>query len=247
MAAMISLHRMLHTWHNTVDAFIALTEFQKTTMAAAGLPLDRIHVKPHFHAAPPLPAPWNEREPKVIYIGRLGDYKGVHILIEAWLRWGVSAPLLEIIGEGPERKRLESMANGSGVESRIRFTGQLDSNETQQRLALSRLLVLPSLCFEGFPMVIGEAFALGVPVAGSRLGSIPCIVNDGGNGVLFAANDAGTLLAAVKALWEQSGTLETMGRAARESFDLNYTSETNYRQLMAIYKQAREHRKQVAA
>ena len=234
MAAMIALHRRLGTWDSWVDTFIALTDFQRQTMIGAGLPADRVEVKPHFYADPPLPLPWGEREAKAVYVGRLGRYKGVHVLVEAWKRWGEGAPRLEIIGEGPERERLERMAAGAPIS----FTGQLDFAEVQRRIARSRLLVLPSLSFEGFPMVIREAFALGVPVAASRLGSIPCIVEEGKNGVLFAPGDADDLLERVRVIWTRPGSLPSMGEGGRSSFELHYTAKANSRQLTAIYRAA---------
>ena len=234
VAAMIALHRRLFTWRSCVDAFIALTGFQRQVMVAAGLPDERILVKPHFYADPPKPLPWSRREPKAVYLGRLGGYKGVNILVDAWRRWGVSAPLLEIIGEGPQRERLERMAHGAPIT----FSGQLDFGEAQNRLARARLLLLPSLCFEGFPMVIREAFALGVPVAGSRLGSIPCIVDDGKNGMLFAPGNPEALLARVRHLWLQPALLEALGKGARMEFEQKYTEGTNYRQLVTIYQEA---------
>lgn len=243
MAAMIALHRRLGTWQRDLDAFIALTSFQRELMVQAGLPARQVEVKPHFYADPPAPVPWSEREPKVVYIGRLGEYKGVHVLVEAWKRWGEGAPLLEIIGDGPERGRLEAQAAGEGG-ARIRFLGHLGFAETQGRLARASLLILPSLCFEGFPMVIREAFALGVPVAGSRLGSIPCIVEEGVTGVLFQPGAPQDLVAKVQPLWGDREALRRQGDAARRCFEREYTAEKNELRLMEIYRKALGHRQQ---
>ncbi|MCM0081382.1 glycosyltransferase family 4 protein [Geomonas sp. Red32] len=241
MAANIELHRALGTWRKQVDAFIALTSFQRDMLSVAGLPKEKIHVKPHFYDNPPDPLPWSGREARVVFIGRLGQYKGVHVLIEAWNRWGAEAPRLEIIGEGPERKRLEEFAAwGAG---KVTFSGHLPFEEAQKRLASSRLLVLPSLCFEGFPMVIREAFALGVPVAGSNLGSIPCIVEDETNGVLFTPGDPDDLLAKVRTAWEEPLLLEGFARRARRSFEEHYTADSNYRALQEIYRKALQQRR----
>ncbi len=145
---------------------------------------------------------------------------------------------------GPERERLERMAAEGGWGRKITFAGQLSFPEVQARLAQARLLVLPSLCFEGFPMAIREAFALGVPVAGSRLGSIPCIVQEGTTGILFMPGDAEDLLARVKTLWEEPDRLAAMGKGARDEFAEHYTAEANYRQLMNIYGSALKRRRQ---
>jgi glycosyltransferase involved in cell wall biosynthesis len=87
-------------------------------------------------------------------------------------------------------------------------------------------------------MVIREAFALGVPVAASRLGSMPCLVEEGVNGVLFAPGDADDLLQRVKSLWNTPERLATMAGNARADFETKYTEDVNYRTLMAIYESA---------
>jgi glycosyltransferase involved in cell wall biosynthesis len=244
LATMIALHRKLGTWRKHVDAFIALTEFQRDQLVAAGLPSERMHVKPHFYPDPPSPLPWQGREAKVLFIGRLGEEKGVRFLIEAWRQWGEQAPYLELIGDGPQRRELEDLAQA--MNGKVRFLGQRPFPETQERLARARLLVLPSVCFEGFPMVIREAFALGIPVAASRLGSMPCLVQDGRNGVLFTPGNTEDLLRRMRGVWGNSDLLARMGAAAREEFESRYTAEANYRMLMYIYQAAIEHRRGMA-
>lgn len=241
LATSIALHRNLQTWQKQVDAFIALTEFQRDLLIKAGLPAERIHIKPHFYPDPPTPAPWESREAKVLFIGRLGEEKGVRFLIEAWRQWGEQAPLLELIGDGPLRSELERSSQGQG--GRIRFLGQLPFAETQARLAQARLLVLPSICFEGFPMVIREAFALGVPVVASRLGSMPCLVEEGRTGRLFEPGDANDLGRCIKSLWMKQNELGNMAAAARAEFEAKYTAEANYAMLMEIYRSAMENRR----
>lgn len=238
MALMIALHRKLRTWEKCVHAFIALTAFQKKRLAAAGLPEGRIHIKPHFYPTPPIVLPWHKREPKVVYIGRLGVEKGVHVLIDAWRQWGMTAPELEIVGDGPERALLEKQAADNKLTAKVRFRGQLNFSEAQKILARSSLLVLPSLCFEGFPMVISEAFAMGVPVAASRLGSIPEIVADGMDGVLFCPGSTPDLYHKIETLWNKPWELADMSVHARNKYNSRFTGEKNYKMLMEIYKKA---------
>ena len=237
LAAMIALHRRLGTWRH-MDAFIALTRFQREKLVTAGLPAERVHVKPHFYPAPPAPLPWPEREAKVVYIGRLGAEKGLNSLVEAWRLWGADAPMLEIVGEGSERAVLEQAIAAAGIGGKVALLGQLSFEAAQERLARARLLALPSLCYEGFPMAIREALALGVPVAGSNLGSIPCIVEPGRTGVLFAPGDAHDLVRVLRSVWSDDAGLERMSLAARAEFDAKYTAATNYAALMHIYAAA---------
>ena len=243
LAASIALHQALGTWERDVDAFIALTAFQRDELVRAGMPGGKIRVKPHFYADPPEPLPWAEREARVVFVGRLGEEKGLRHLVEAWRLWGDQAPRLEVIGEGPERPALESALREGGLEGRVRLRGQLPFAQTQGLVARSRLLVLPSICFEGFPMVIREAYALGVPVAASRLGSMAELVEEGRSGTRFEAGDPRFLLEAVRAAWEAPEKLEAMGRGARRLFGERYTAEVNHAMLMDIYQEAVEERK----
>src|SRR5690606_14601610 len=103
--------------------------------------------------------------------------KGVRTLLRAWRTWGENAPELRLVGDGPLRAELQAQAAGLPV----RFLGQVAEDEAQQQIAHASLLVLPSECFEGFPMVVREAFAFGTPAAVSDLGPLPDIVQHGIN------------------------------------------------------------------
>jgi N-acetylglucosaminyldiphosphoundecaprenol N-acetyl-beta-D-mannosaminyltransferase len=208
----------------------------------AGLPATNIHVKPPFYVNPPSPLSWEEREPKVVFVGRLGTEKGLNILIDAWKQWGKEAPQLELIGDGPERIRLQDSVKGNGIEDKVSFLGQLPFSEVLKRLRVARLLVLPSVCFEGFPMTIIEAFSLGVPVAASEIGPLPNIVKNGESGVLFEPGDSLSLYYVMKGIWNRLDRLRSLGEGARQEFDRKYTASTNYETLMKIYDAAIENR-----
>jgi len=97
---------------------------------------------------------------------------------------------------------------------------------------------LPSECFEGFPMVIREAFAFGTPVAVSNIGPLPSIVQHGINGVVFEPENRQSLLNTVRTAWETPSLLEELGAGARAEFESKYTEDVNYKILMDIYEQA---------
>lgn len=243
LATMISMHRRLNTWKKKVNAFIALTEFQKITFIQAGLPAEHIFTKPNFYANPPSPISWDNREPKVVYIGRLSPEKGVNILLESWRMWGEEAPALEIIGDGPDRYHLEQFAAGNNLESKVNFRGQLSFLETQNELAKARLLILPTLWYEGLPMTVLEAFAMGVPVMASRLGSLPYIVEDDSNGILFTPGNSDDLYHKAKRLWKNFEELYNLSIAARNTFEKKYSANANYQILMNIYQAAMNDKK----
>lgn len=239
LAFNVWLQRALGTWTKQVDAFVALTEFQRERMIEAGLPAELVHVKPNFYPGSPSTVPWADRRSSVVFAGRLTEEKGVLALVNAWLQWGEVAPELRIVGDGGLRRELERLA-ASAPHVPIRFLGQLSGAAAQDEIAQAKLLVLPSECFEGFPMVVREAFAFGTPVAVSALGPLPSIVQNGENGVLFAPGNPASLLEVVRGVWDLKSGLERMASGARRSFDCLYTEEMNYMMLMEIYRQAIE-------
>ena len=232
LAVSVALHRMLGTWTKHVDAFITLSDFQRTLMASAGLPDERIYVKPNFYPGNPSVVPWGKRGEFIVFAGRLTAEKGVNSLLRAWRLWGIEAPALKLVGAGELRTELEQMASGLPVQ----FIGQVGSSEAQAHIANARLLVLPSECFEGFPMVIREAFAFGTPVAVSNIGPLPSIVQHGKNGVVFEPENPQSLLNTVRTAWETPSLLEELGAGARAEFESQYNEDVNYRSLMDIYE-----------
>ncbi|MBL0276540.1 MAG: glycosyltransferase family 4 protein [Anaeromyxobacter sp.] len=240
LAAGVALARALGLWRRHVDAFIALTGFQRDLMVAAGLPAERVHVKPNFYPGRPEVVPWAARRPCAVYVGRLSEEKGVRHLLEAWAAWGTHPPELRLVGDGPLRGALQAQARALGLGG-VTFLGQLPAREAEAEIARARLLVLPSICFEGFPMVLREAFAFGTPAAVSDLGPLPGLVEHGRAGVVFRAGDAAALLREVRAAWSEPHGLADRGAAARQAFDERYAEPENARALQAIYRSAIDH------
>lgn len=236
LAVSIGLHRLLDTWAKEVDAFIVLSEFQRELMVQAGLQREKVHVKPNFYPGEPSVLDWRERKPYVAFCGRLSAEKGVVNLLRAWQDWGHDAPELRLIGDGDLRPDLERMA----ASLPVKFLGQLSPEGAQSQVANARLLILPSEWFEGFPMVVREAFAFGTPAAVSNIGPLPSIVKHGRSGIVFQPANPQSLLHKVRAAWEMPGLLEQLGQGAREEFEGKYTEAVNYAALMQIYRQAIE-------
>lgn len=236
LAVSVGLHRALGTWTNQVDAFICLSDFQRDVMVRAGLPREKMHVKPNFYPGNPDVLPWDERQPCVVFAGRLTEEKGVVNLLRAWQAWGTNAPELRLVGDGHLRPELEQMATGLPV----RFLGQLPAEQAQAEIGRARMQILPSECHETFGLVVVEAFAHGTPSAVSDLGPLPSIVTHGKSGVVFQPSNPPSLLQEVRTAWETLGLLERLGQGARSEFEDKYTEVANYAALMEIYRQAIE-------
>ena len=158
------------------------------------------------------------------------------------MKWGESAPDLRIVGDGELCEALKNLvARHAGA--RVRFLGRLSPELTQREIAHARLLVLPSECYEGFPMVIQEAFAFGTPVAASEIGPLRDIIRQGQNGIVFEPGNPDVLLSTIRRVWSKDRALRSMSVGARQAFGSSYNRQSNYRQLMAIYNTAIERTK----
>ncbi len=229
-----ALHDYIKTWHDKVDAFICLSDFQRELVIKAGLPAERVHVKPNFYPGNPTVVPWSERKPYVVFVGRLSSEKGVMTLIRAWKKWGSLAPELRIIGSGELRCELETMSAGLSVK----FLGQLTVEQTQNEIGNSMLQILPSEWFETFGLVVIEAFAHGTPAAVSRIGALPSLVQHKNNGLIFEPADVDSLLNTVRSAWSDPALLQDLASNARQSFESHYTKEANLKMLVNIYDKA---------
>jgi len=127
---------------------------------------------------------------KVVTVGRLVSWKRVDKVIEAVVPCHQVG--LVIVGDGPERKRLQALANTLGVANRVYFAGQVSQEETKRLMAACDLFVLNST-YEGLPHVVLEAMSLGLPVVATAVGGTPEVVCDGENGRLMALGDDSVL------------------------------------------------------
>ena len=116
--------------------------------------------------------------------------------------------------------------------------GHCSYAKTQTMLNRASLLILPSICYEGFPAVICEAYASGVAVAASSIGAMSEIVKDGITGVLFDQGDICDIVKNLNKLIEAPNKLLEMGKLAKSEYSRNYTEEKNLNILLNIYKEA---------
>jgi len=233
VASMLALHRALGTW-NLVDRFIALTEFARQKFVEGGLPAEKIVVKPNF--VHPDPGPGEGRGGYALFVGRLSPEKGVRTLLRAWGLLGGRVPL-KVVGDGPLAGEVREAARRlPGVE----WLGRKSPEEVYALMGEAAFLVFPSEWYEGFPRVLAEALAKGLPILATALGSQASIVADGRTGLHFRPGDPEDLAAKVEWLLLHPEELRRMRREARAEYEAKYTAERNYQLLMEIYGQALE-------
>ncbi len=233
VAGSLALVRMQHraeqhgTWNKQVDRFIALTQFAKGKFIEGGLPADRIVVKPNSVRDVAIP-PSGARS-GALYVGRLSPEKGVDVLMKAWAK--VTDMPLTVLGEGPEREKLQAMAPVNVV-----FKGGVAGDVVRQHMLAAEVLLMPSIWYEGFPMTAVEAFAAGLPVVASRIGSLTEIVEPS-TGAVFRPGCPDDLAATVQSL-RAASALPGLGQGARRAFEQKYNPQINLRQLEGVYSEA---------
>lgn len=231
IVSMLAYHRAIGTYRKVVDRYIALTDFARKEYAAGGMPADRISVKPNFLAEDPICGvePRPEERRGLLFVGRLTAEKGIRVILEAARQCDIP---ITVVGDGPLRAEVEQAVIAlPGLE----YRGLCDRAEVLDLMQRSRALLFPSTWYEGFPMTIVEAFACGLPVVSSDLGSMASIVEDEVNGLLVEPGKASAWAAAMA---RAANAPEHWGCTAREQFLSRYSAAQNFATLMSIYAKA---------
>lgn len=212
-----------------IDAYIALSEFGRSKFIEAGLPKDKVFTKPNFIADPIDGQSTGGRQSKgAFYAGRISSEKGIRTLMRAWR--DVDYPLL-VAGEGPLLEDMRRKAPPS-----VQFLGWQSHKEIMNQLQEAAIFVFPSEVYEGFPLSLLEAMALGKAIVATDLGPRREMVQDGVTGLLFGAGNPHDLRQKVEKLIIDGEMREAIGRLAREAYLQKCTPEKNYEVLMNIYR-----------
>ncbi|MFJ8074140.1 glycosyltransferase family 4 protein [Streptomyces sp. NPDC096176] len=190
------------------NLMVAVSPSTAGALRAIGVPDGRIRVVHNGVHEPDARSP-RSRTPLFLALGRLVDYKRIDLLLRLWERVRpVTGGRLVVVGDGPERERLERLA-GEGVE----FTGHVSEAEKHRLLCESWLLLHPA-AVEGWGLVVTEAGARGTPALGFDVPGLRDSVEDGVTGVLSRGESS--FAAAWCTLALDDDRREDMGKAAAE-------------------------------
>lgn len=209
------------------DAFIALSNEISTELLSVGIPEEKIH---HISLALDtdyyIPAAPEERERlraqfgltdglAACFTGRLVEEKGLDVLLQAWQEVSRRHPQarLLIVGEGSQRKKLETLAAGSGLGGQVRFTGAVA--DTRPYLQACDLYVQSSFT-EGLPVSMLEAMACGLPVVATKVGGVGDLLVDRQNGRTVRPHDAGVIVEALEEMIASPADRACFGMKGRE-------------------------------
>lgn len=231
VAAMLTTHRLLHTWVNMVDVYVAnLTEFARDKFTQAGIPPDKIVIKPNF--VDPDPGVGQGQGGYALFVGRLSPEKGIATLLSAWKQMKESRIPLKIVGDGPLASEVGATVNEMPD---VEWLGKQPLQTIYALMKDATFLVFPSQWYEGLPRTIVESFAVGTPIIASNLGAMSSLIRHGVTGLHFEAGSSTDLLAQVEWAVAHPQEIAGMRQAARAEYEEKYTAEINYRKLIEIY------------
>jgi len=226
VARMIAFQRRHKELLTSVARFIVLSEFARTRFILAGVPAEKITVK--ANGAVDSPFRCNGSGKAILFVGRLSGEKGVHTLINA-ARF-ITDPV-RIVGDGPLRNELDTAAPRNVI-----FLGSLSHDKVIEEMAQARCLVLPSACYENFPLALAEAYSVGLPVIASRIGSLIELIQDGVTGLHFEPTDVMGLVRAIGRLANDGCLTARLRQASRKRYEEQFTPARILSDLETIYR-----------
>jgi len=229
-AARNAYARKTHNILNGVDVFIVQSEFQKRKFMGQGIPEGRIGILPGI--SPDVRQPDNDMMGHwVSFVGRVSAEKGIYEFIEA----AKKNPTISFKVAGNFDKKFSLPKD---LPANVEFVGFLKGDALNEFYLRSRIIVVPSKWYEGFPNVILRAMMLGRPVITTNIGAMQSIVVTGKDGILVDPGDVDSLSQTIANLYPDIERCKQYGQAGRRKAETLYSREQIYDELMKIYEQA---------
>ena len=226
------LHRMLGSYRRCVNRFVVPSRFYIDKLCEWGMPRSQFRHVPNFVDA-------DRYRPRYtpgrvfVYFGRVSREKGLAHLVRAV---GAAHCRLLVAGTGPELEELRALA--ANLEADVTFLGYLTGEALHEAVRDARAVVLPSEWYENAPMSVLEAYALGKPVIGARIGGIPELIRENETGLGFVSGDEASLAGALREMTDCSDVeVEEMGRHARRWVQTEFTQELYRERILEVYRE----------
>jgi glycosyltransferase involved in cell wall biosynthesis len=183
---------------------------------------------------------------ELLFVGRLVERKGVHLLLDALASLPAARRVvLRVVGDGPERARLQAQAERLELDARVVFHGFVTQDELKARIATCDAFVLPAVVdakgdTEGLGVVLLEAMGYGKPTIASAAGGIVDIVRDGRNGFLVPPGDAPALADAISRMMDDPAAARQMGVHGRDDVRAGFSWDVIVGRLAEVYARVRK-------
>ena len=226
------VHRLLGSYRKCVSRFIVPSRFYVEKLLEWGVaPALLTHV-PNFVDAARY-EPGYEPGTSFMYFGRLSREKGLATLIRAA---AASGSQLTIVGTGPQLEELRKLA--AQLSANVSFPGYQTGAALHDHIRAARAVVLPSEWYENAPMSVLEAYALGKPVIGARIGGIPELIREGQTGTTFASGNVESLAQTLLGFSARPRPeIAVMGRNARAWVEEAFSLSAYTQRVLKIYQE----------
>ena len=227
-------------WHlmkKTVGNFICPSMLIKSKLDSNGLD-NAVHI-PYFVFPEEFKSnPEDIVEGSILYVGVLFPQKGVEYLIEAMPQVVNEHPeaALHVVGDGPERERLEEKAGGILPKEKVIFHGRIERDRLQEYYSKANVIVFPSIWIEQFGIVGIEAMASARPAVGSNIGGIPEWLFDGETGFLAKPRDSHDLSEKINRIIGNKKLAVEMGGKGRKICGEKFSADVIYPKLLEVYE-----------
>ncbi len=237
VAGIFKYHRTRRSFYKKIDKYICLNENQIKLLTEIGFEKDKIIKKYNF--VPDAEA--NLKPIKVdsipdryvIFYGRIGEEKGIRILMNIWNDSRMRHIPLVVMGGGPLEEEFRNWADG---KENVYFLGYTQHDKCLSIVKGGEFVVFPSIWYEGCSMVEIETESLGKALIATDLGFSVEAIKNGLNGYKIALGDEKGFVDAISQLWKNPEKCIEMGINARIDYEKKYQPEDNYHQLIEIYK-----------
>lgn len=197
------------------------------------IPEKQIHLVPLYARVPKANAA--KVPARLVVASRLVRAKGVHVLVEAMRHLPENSHLV-IAGDGPERQRLEALVEQLQLTKRVRFCGEVNSDQVDAEFAAAEIIVSPTLRPEPFGLVGPEAMSHGKPLVAFDGGATPEWLQDGVNGVLVRERTPVALAKAIQSLLQAPAKAAAMAEKGRELWRQKFSAEVYRDSLLESFK-----------
>lgn len=222
---------------DAVDLFIAKSDFSRKKHAEFGFKREMTVVPYFLPDAPPTEEKTArpQERPYFLFVGRLEKIKGLQDVIPVFQSYQKAD--LVVVGAGEYETALKSLA---AENPRVKFLGRKAPEEIAQYYEHAEALVVPSLCYETFGIIIIEAFRAGAPVIARRLGPFPEIIDACDGGLMFETQDE--LVAALDAVVAAPEHRRALAIKARQGFDQRWSESVVVDRYFSELRRAAEQR-----
>lgn len=238
VAFIFKYHRIRKTFYKQIDRYICLNDNQIKLLTAIGFDSNRIVKKYNFvpDAKTNLKSVEVKNLPEryVVFYGRIGEEKGIRLLMEMWD--SIDDIPLVVMGSGPLENEFRSW---SAQKKNVYFLGYTEHENCLTIVKNAEFVVFPSIWYEGCSMVEIETESLGKCLIATDLGFSAEAVKDGVNGYKVELGNIAEFTYRINELWKSPEICSEMGKKAREDYLDKYTPEDNYKQLLRIYESVR--------